>query len=105
MLIGDIAFIVGSIGLFIYICMIIVKHATQAGKLSDRTRRYEGEGERLRIQREELQQQRSEAQPKMDEIITKVIALREERDRLLIQYEDMQAEAHSRQIVIKSKRH
>ncbi len=104
MTIGDLTFVAGTIGLFIYMCLIVVKHTNGAGKIAEKKRRYDAENERLSLRRKELKVSRDELNPQVDEVMVQMIALRDERDRLQLQYEEMVETARRRDIQIKTKR-
>ncbi len=104
MVFGDLAFLCGAIGIFIYCCLISVRYASNSGRLGEKTRKYEAEVERLRERLEVLKAERATRSPQVDEIMERMIALRNERDTLQMQYEDMVAEVQHREMVIKTKR-
>ena len=104
MILGDLTFVAGAIGLFIYMCLIVVKHTNRAGQMAEKKRRYQGENDRLRLRRKELKIARDELNPQVDEVMVQMIALRDERDRLQLKYEEIVETARTRVIQIKTKR-
>ena len=103
--IGDLAYYAGVLGLVIYCCFLVVRQAGRTGKLTDAIRQYDERIARLHQRREELRAARDEKSPGIDGLLQEVIDLRAERDRLQIQYEEMEAKASERDRPIKMSTH
>ena len=102
MIIGDLALYGGIVGIILYICIMVIRHTTQLGRMTDVLRKYEERIAVLRSRREELLAQHRELSPQVDGLVKRVLHLRETRDRLQIQFQDMQAASRQRDIVIKT---
>lgn len=103
-MLGDLAFVAGAIGIFIYICLIVVRYANQASQISEKAGKYESEIQRLQQRFRELKEQRAVVAPEIDAVVAQMVELRDERDRLQVQYEEMQVDSQRRDIDIKTKR-
>ena len=101
MLIGDLAYSAGVLGLVVYGCFLVIRQAGRTGKLSDAIRRNENRITSLQQRMGELRVERAEKTPGVDDLLQRVIELRERRDKLQIAYEEMQARALDRDIHIK----
>ena len=102
---GDMAFIIGTIGILIFMCLNIIRFTTQSGKVKTRIKKYEAPIIRLQQKIEELKEQRDAANPEVDKVVKEVIALRAVRDKLFYRYEEMVAKSKERDINIKHKMH
>ena len=100
--IGDLAYYAGLLGLVMYGCLMVIRQAGRTGKLSDSIRQYETRIAALQQSLAELRAARDEKAPRIDDILQRVIELRDRRDKLQIAYEDMQAKASDRDIQIKA---
>ena len=103
MILGDLAFYIGIVGIIIFLCLMIIRFTMSSGKISETVKRYEERGVRLQEKVQELQEKRDQMNPEVDELIEKVVNLRETRDTLQTQYEDMIEETTTRDIQIKTK--
>lgn len=102
---GDIAFLIGTIGVVIYLCLIVIRYTSQASRLKAIIRQYEEQLYRVRQKIEELEQKRAAQDPEVNRLLNQMIALRELRDRLSFQYEEMVARSREREIRIKYNIH
>lgn len=102
---GDLAFLIGTIGIVIYMCLIIIRFTTQSGKVKAGIKKYEDQIVRLKEKIAELKEQRDASNPEVDELVNKVIGLREQRDKLFFRYEEMVDKSRERDINIKYKTH
>lgn len=98
---GDMAFVIGAIGMIIYLCLITIRFTSQSSRLKTAIRAYDGRLERLTHALAELREQRAAMDPAVDRLVTRMIELRETRDRLSLQYEEMVARSREREIHIK----
>ncbi|MEW6753279.1 MAG: hypothetical protein AB1505_20205 [Candidatus Latescibacterota bacterium] len=97
---GDLSFLIGTIGVVIYLCLIVVRHTGQASRLKTAVQRQTEQLQRLEQRRAELRQRQAEMDPQVDSLLARLIELRGERDRLQIQYEEMVARSQEREIHI-----
>ena len=104
MIFGDLAFYGGIVGIILYICVIVIGHTTRISKLVDVVRKYDDRIAALSSRKQELTAIHHDKQPQVDALLKRVLELREMRDRLQIQLEDMQASVSERKIEIKSAR-
>ena len=102
MILGDLAFYAGIIGIIIYLCLMVIRYTTTAGTLKESEKKCADRIEHLKQRVAELRQERDHMQPEVDQLLEKGIGLREVRDRLQIQYEEMQEKSHAREIHIKT---
>ena len=102
MFLGDLAFIIGLIGVVIYLCIGVISHTSKAGKLAKKGRGYEREIERLQARVEGFKAERDAVSPELNGLVERMIELRAVRDRLQMQYEEMQEKVRNRQIDIKT---
>ena len=100
---GDLAFYVGIVGIIIYLCLMIIRYTMTSGKISEAGKRYEERITYLQQKVEELRAERDQKNPEVDEIVEKVVGLRETRDKLQIQYEEMLEQTRERGFEIKTK--
>jgi uncharacterized coiled-coil DUF342 family protein len=104
MFLGDLAFIGGIIGLFIYACLIVVRHASRASRIAEKAGRYESEIQRLRRRRDELKAEHETLSPQVNQTLERLIEQRNARDKLQMQYEDMVSASRTRTVEIKTRR-
>ena len=100
--IGDLLCYAGLLGLVIYGCFLVIRQGGCTGKLADAIRQYEDRIATLQRRLTELRAARDEKSPGVDDLLQRVIELRDRRDKLQIAYEEMQAEARGRNIPIKT---
>ncbi|MFH1567968.1 MAG: hypothetical protein ABIL09_08190 [Gemmatimonadota bacterium] len=93
---GDLAFYAGILGITMYLCLMVIKHTSQSGKITEAIKRYEDSIASLAQQLEALKAARSQKQPTVDGLVSRVVELRALRDRLQIQLEDLQARVKER---------
>jgi hypothetical protein len=98
---GNIAFVIGAIGVIIYLCLVTIRFTSQASRLKTAARAYDGRLERLARTLAELQERRAAIDPLVDQLVTRMIELRETRDRLSLQFGEMVARSREREIHIK----
>ena len=104
-LLGDLALIVGAIGIIIYLYLIITRYTNRAGKLSAARKRYDEQILQLQQKIEELQAARDEKAPQVDELVDRMVTLRGWRDKLQMGYEEMVEKSRTRDIHIKTNLH
>ena len=102
---GDLAFLIGTVGIVIYICLIIIRFTNRAGKVKRRIKQYEEQAARLQERIEELKKQREAIHPQVDALVNRVVELREVRDRLQFQYKEMIERSREREIHIRRSAH
>ena len=102
---GDLSFIIGTIGIVIYMCLIIIRFTTQAGKIQTAIKKYEERTVKLQEKLKELKERRSTMDPEVDKLVEQMIEGRSRRDKLQMQYEDMVAKSQERDINIKFNAH
>ena len=102
-MLGDLAFYAGILGITIYLCLMVIKHTGHASKMSEAIKKYEDAIASLQSQQTELKATRQEKQPQVDELLASVLELRQQRDQLQIQYEELQDRAKERSIDIQVK--
>lgn len=102
---GDMAFVIGTIGMIIYLCLITIRFTSQSSRVKAAIRTYDEGLGRLNRALAELQGKRAALDPDVDVLVTRMIALRETRDRLSLQYEEMVARSREREIHIKYAAH
>lgn len=98
---GDLAFLIGTIGVIIYMCLITVRYTSKASQLKTAIQRFESQTGRLEQRIGALKEQREVVDPEVDVLVNKVVGLREIRDKLQFKYEDMEAKSRQREINIK----
>jgi len=103
MIFGDLAFIMGIIGIVIYLCLILIRFTTNSGKIVAIGKRYDEEIVRLKQRIKEWKKELDEINPQMNALVSKMVELREIRDQLYFQYEAMVEEAQERKVSIKYK--
>ena len=103
MQLGDFAFYAGILGITMYLCLMVIQNTSRSGKVTEHIKKYDAAIAALQQQLQELDQVRGERQPGVDELIARVVELRGQRDRLQVQYEELQDRAQDRQINIQTK--
>jgi len=105
MMLGDLAFYAGILGITIYLCLMVIKHTGHTSKISDSIKRYERAIASLQEQQSQLKATRQENQPEVNGLLSRVLELRESRDQLQIRYEELQDQAKTgdRDIQVKSR--
>ena len=98
---GDLAFVIGTLGVIVYLCLIIIRYTSQASQLKTAIQRYESQIARLQQRLGELQEKREAIDPEVDTLVDQVVEQRAIRDRLHFRYEDMVARSRQREIHIK----
>ena len=104
-LLGDLAFVIGAIGVVVYLCLIVIRYVTAAAKVREAIQRTTTQNAGLEQRLAELRQRRDAADPEVNVLLARVVALREERDRLTFALEEMVARSRERDIQIKTKIH
>ena len=84
MLLGDLAFYAGILGITIYLCLMTIKHTGHTGKINDTIKKYEGAIASLQEQQAHLKSARQDKQPEVDGLLSRVMELREMRDQLQV---------------------
>ncbi|MFA6110794.1 MAG: hypothetical protein WDA75_18700 [Candidatus Latescibacterota bacterium] len=97
---GDMAFVIGAIGMIIYLCLITIRFTSQASRVKVAIHTYDESIERLKCALAELHEKRAALDPDVDVLVTRMISLRETRDRLSLQYGEMVARSREREINI-----
>ena len=98
---GDLAFIIGTIGVIIYICLIVIRYTSRSAQFKTAIQRYEGQIGRLQERIAELKEQEEGIGPEVDSLVDRMIKLREIRDKLHFRYEDMVDRSRQREIDIR----
>lgn len=104
MIIGDLALYAGIVGIILYVCILTIRHTTRIGKLTDNLRKHDDHITALKARKEDLVAQHRLKHPEVDALVKRVLELRESRDRLQVQYNDLLASAEERTIEIKTAR-
>ena len=99
-ILGNLALVVGTVGMVIYLCLITVRFASKASVLKATTVTVEERLARAANALAALQQQRAAIDPAVDALLGRMIDLRETRDRLSLQYQEMVARSREREINI-----
>ena len=99
---GDLAFYIGIVGIIMYLCLMIIRYTMNAGKIVAACKRYDERALQLQQKVDELCAERDRKNPQVDELIEKVVGLRETRDRLQTEYEGMGESSQDRDIEIKT---
>ena len=86
----EIPYLIGILGLAIYTCLIVVRHTRFAGLLVEKSKKYENVVRALESNVDEFKAQKQEKIPQLDELMRKVLALREKRDQLLQKYGEIE---------------
>lgn len=102
---GDMSVAVGLIGTVIYLCLIVIRFVTHAGKLKESIKGYDAQVLRLEEKLRSLKARHSEKDPEVNALLAALIDRRAKRDRLRQQYEEMEAKTRERQINIRAKTH
>lgn len=100
---GDLAFYAGILGITIYLCLMVIRQTGHTGRIGEAIKKYENAIASLQSQQVELKANRQEKQPDVDELLSRVLELRELRDRLQTQYEELQDQVRERDIDIRMK--
>jgi hypothetical protein len=83
-------YLIGIIALVISACLILVRHARLAGRLVEGARKQEEGAKVLEGKIGELRAQKTEKEPQLEELLQRTIDLREQRDQLLNQYNEIE---------------
>ncbi len=102
MIIGDLAIYAGIVGIILYLCIIIIRHTGNTSRMAEGVRKCEERIAAAETRLRDLHAEYDEKSPHVDAIVKRVLGLREKRDRLEIEYQDLLAKSQEREIHIKS---
>ena len=100
---GDLALGIGFVGLIVYLCMMVVRFSGRASGLATSIRRHEESIARLRSQVQELKQHSEEVSPQVDEVVGRMIELRNLRDHLCMRLDEMHEKTRDPDVEIRMK--
>lgn len=102
MIVGDLAFYIGIVGIILYLCLMIIRYTMNSTKIVEACKRYDERTAQLQQKVDELRAERDQKSPQVDELVATVVSLRQRRDALQTQYEETAHIRRDRDIEIKT---
>ena len=87
---SEFPYILGIAGIVVYGCLIIIHHVRFSGKLNERAKNCGAAIGELESRIEDLEEQKKKKMPKLEELLERMIKMREERDQLQLQHRSVE---------------